>query len=96
MLNTYFPSGSQGFCSMPSKGCLHDQPLTKILGIESLMSFLGRHFTYNYYKSLLEELYTSCMIPVGESLGLVSPELCPSHLFPLLIFPCILSIKSKL
>lgn len=41
------PSGSLEFQYMPGKGGLGDQPPTKALGAESLMSFPGRwHFTF--------------------------------------------------
>ena len=42
MLNTCFPFGTVEFGYMPGRGCLYDQTPIRALGIESLMSFLGR------------------------------------------------------
>lgn len=52
---------------MPGKGYLHDQLPIKILGTESLISFLAWQLFHMYcLKSLLGELSSSCVIPLGE------------------------------
>lgn len=84
-VNTSFASGSQEKADLctPGQGYLHDQPPVKTLGTKSLASFLDRHFTHIVNEALLEELSTSCVIPLGKgsgSLGLVSLVLCSSSL----------------
>ena len=69
-----------GICYAPGRGCLHDKPLTKTLGAESLMSFPGgQHLT--------------CVVTAAgwqktlESLCLAAPGLQSMHL---LLLPIVL------
>lgn len=61
-----FSSWSLQSWYMLGTGCLHDQLPVKTLGTESLMSFPGRYHFTPYYNSLLGNLISSCVTPLGE------------------------------
>lgn len=91
MLSTCFSSGSLEFWYILGQGYLYEQHSMKTLGIEALMSFLGREY-FTYIARTHELVLCESTERRFWEAVLDSPRLHSMHFFPLLTLLCILSL----